>query len=204
MANICVGCGLTTDTDGKLIAEIAPDIACKHNLLSCDADGLRVTNKTYTLRRDFSANTAATNQVTFFGVGRLPSQYGTTVDNGSAAGIWTVNADGTITINCDGIYAITQSTDVNGASGQVIGGRARVAISPANVFVSTEFRDESHSVVLERPNPNPDGPEFMASNTAHLPAGTSLTPISNVYTAAAGPVVQFSGEFTLTYLGAFA
>lgn len=217
MATVCVGCGLDLDGDGKLIVDIAPGTPASPNHLECGPAGLTVRQKRKHLRRSFTAvgqtSVAALNGFT---VDRAMTGYGTVEDNGSGTpgsagppivpavlGHWTINANGTLTINIPGLYLVSQQTLVEGTTGQVVGGRARVieGAGLAAIIATSEFQDHSGTVSLAVVN---DGPEWSASAVRHLQAGDIISYISNVYTKLLGQSVDYAGEFTITYLGEFA
>lgn len=201
--NVCVCAdSLEVDGSGRLCVRLAPDSACQKNLLVVgDAGGLQVINKTYTLQRNSTAiattvDLGSGNK----GVARDMSAYSTTVDDGSAAGLWTIESDGSITVHCAGIYTMTELTVCHGATSHVVGGRARIS-SGADIIASHEFHDFSNTVDMAQ---EIDGPEFTCTNSRYLTAGTVLFYDSRVYAAVISGGITFDSEFTLTYLGAFA
>lgn len=204
MATVCVGCGLDVDEDGKLIVLVAPGTACSPNGLECTAAGMQVKQKRKHLRRTFTA-AGSLSIASDVGpsVSRDMNLYGTVDDNGSAAGLWTIQGDGSILINCAGVYHVTQQTIVEGSTGQVVGGRARVVegAGTAAIIASHEFNDYNSAVDLAFPN---DGPEFNAANIRYLQVNDVISYFANVYTNVLNEGVDWAGEFTLTYLGEFA
>lgn len=204
MASVCVGCGLDVDVDGKLIVDIDPGTTAQPNHLECGEAGLTVRQKRKHLRRSFTAVGASSVAVAAgFSVDRLMTGYTTTEDNGVAAGLWTIQGDGSILINVDGLYLVSQQTIVEGTTGQVVGGRARVieGAGTAAIICTSEFNDRSGTVDLAVSN---DGPEWSATAVRHLAAADVISYISNVYTQLLGQDIDYAGEFTLTYLGEFA
>lgn len=204
MTSVCVGCGLDVDEMGKLIVDIAPDTLPAPNLLECGATGLEVRLKRKHLRRSFVAtgqtSIAALNGYT---INREMTGYNTVEDNGSAAGLWTIQADGSILINVPGLYLVSQQTLCEGTTGQVVGGRARVieGAGVAAIIATAEFQDHNGAVSLAVAL---DGPEWSASAVRHLQMGDVISYISNIYTALLGQAADYAGEFTITYLGEFA
>lgn len=204
MATVCVGCGLTVDEEGKLIVEVAPGTDTQRNELECAAEGLTSRQRRKTLRRHFTgAGALAIASDVGPNVGRALNAYVTAEDNGSAAGLWTVNADGSVTINVEGVYLVSMQTILEGSTGQVVGGRARVIQgdgSIGNIICSTEINDKNHVIDLAYPN---DGPEFNATAVRHLAVDTELKYLANAYLDVVGQGIDWAGEFTLTYLGEY-
>lgn len=205
MTTVCVGCGLDVNDDGQLIVELAPGTPAQPNMLECGAEGLTARNKRKHLRRHFTAlgDLATASDVGPI-LGRPMTEY-TTVDNNGSAGTdpqWTIQGDGSILINIPGLYMVSQQTIIDGSTGQVVGGRARVVMGAGigNILCSSEINDKNHVIDLAYPN---DGPEFSASAVRYLPAATELTYISNAYLDTVGQGADWAGEFTLTYLGEF-
>lgn len=204
MASVCVGCGLDVDVDGKLIVDLDPGTTTQINHLTCGVDGLTARQKRKTLRRSFTA----TGQVSVagangFSIDRDMNLYGTVEDNGTAAGLWTLQGDGSILINVEGVYLVSQQTLCEGTTGQIVGGRARVieGAGLANIICTSEFNDRNAAVSLAVAL---DGPEWSASAVRHLQAADVISYISNLYTAVLGQSADYAGEFTITYLGEFA
>lgn len=197
MATVCVGCGLNTDLDGKLVVQIEEE-----GPLRCGDDGLVIQPPHLRRRFDADGASAVTSDVGP-AVSRDMDDYTTVEDSGTALGVWTLNGDGTVTVNRAGLYHVTQQTIVRGSTGQVVGGRARViegAGTVSLIIASDEFNDKNHVVDLAYTN---DGPEFNASNIRHLAAGAVVTYIANAYLDTVGQDVDWNGEFTITYLGKF-
>lgn len=201
MSSVCVACGLDVDVDGKLFVQIAEGSVCQPNSLICTEAGLRVHRERRYLRRSFS-NQAGVSTVhdTGFSVERQMTQYTTLEDNGSVVGLWTIQGDGSVLINCGGVYSFSQQTIVNGATGHVVGGRARVIDGPTtpDIICTSEFHDYSNTVDLAVAM---DGPEWSATNVRHKGVGSTISYISNVYTELLGEDITWAGEFTMTYLG---
>lgn len=207
MATVCVGCGLNVDDEGKLVVEVSPGTLTERNSLECQPDGLIVRQKRKHLRRRFTAaGSLAADSDVGPAVGRAMDQY-VTVENSGGVGTdayWTINGDGSVTVAAEGVYLVSHQTILQGSTGVVVGGRARVFTgdgSLANIICSNEFNDRNHVVSLAY---DLDGPEFSATAVRHLAAGAVLKYVSNAYLAAVGQGINWAGEFTLTYLGEFA
>lgn len=204
MASVCVGCGLDVDVDGKLIVDLDPGTATQINHLSCGVNGLTVRQRRKHLRRSFTAvGQASVADANGNTIDRAMTGYGTVEDNGTAAGLWTIQGDGSILINVEGVYIVSQQTLCEGTTGRIVGGRARVieGAGLANIICTSEFNDRAAAVDLAVVN---DGPEWSASAVRHLGVGDIISYISNLYTAVLGQSADYAGEFTITYLGEFA
>lgn len=200
MTTVCVGCGLDVDEDGKLIVQLDPGTPCTPNSLECSETGLTARQKRKFLRRAFTADGSASEATDAgYAVSRNMDLYTPVDDTGTAAGLWTVQGDGSILINCEGVYLVAQQTTIFGSTGQVIGGRARV-FDGSGIIASSEINDRNNAIDLADED---DGPEFNASNVRHLAVGAVVSYAANGYTAVLGQTMDWGGEFTITYLGEF-
>jgi hypothetical protein len=201
---ICVDdCGEFTITDGVLgIGKAVPD-ECNPGEILCDS-GLRYYHRVPTLSRKMvnaEKNTVATNitwdQELFTG----PGNY----DDGSASGLWTVEANGSITLNCTGVYGISLwagIADAVGGSGPMYGIISRV-LDGANVVSTSTIKDFSgagggSTIDLATAG---DGSEATCSTPGkRLVAGTNLTWFFQIAATGGGNYFA-SGEFNLSFQG---
>lgn len=212
MATVCTTNDFETDEDGRLQVQIcgdpvdAPPTACDLNDLQRDEEcGLYVQKRFY----DFYAQGASQGPSGPAGSGQgrvvTPAQMAATRNTGQGR-VWTRNGDGTITINCDGIYQGSISSICTGSTGRIVGGQARIFTNtpltpavPGNILASQDWREVgTPSFDLAGQN---DGPEFSAAFTRFLTAGTIINYRGITYTRAAGEQLVMTVVFGLVHLG---
>lgn len=179
--------------DGKLtIMHAGPD-AANPGATSCEIGGLRYNHLVPTLTRTLpSASGTGTHLFT-------QAEWDvTTYDTGSGPGTWTINAGGSVTLNVDGIYALSGYGGVSSQDdpGKLRGQRFRI-LANGTAVVSFEMIDYTDTIDLSTTD---DGPEACAAVTRRFAAGTVITWHYLVGASVAG-TYDVLGQFDICFLG---
>jgi hypothetical protein len=211
MATVCVGCGLEVVggllqvQEGGVAGEADLGIVCRDDHLDWTLP--MIARQTTTTLPYTTATSVATGLVNLAAI--TNNSFGPIYGYGD--GVFTIEADGSVTVQEDGIYYMSLTgAPIKRAdeTDKMTGGRARIyqggtiLASSAAVTYSPEV---DMSPTTGDPSSAGDGPEFNCSVVWPLMAGDGITWEVNGQTDVVGVTVKFPGEaniFTMTRLGA--
>ena len=197
-SNVCIdNDSLQVDETGRLSVKLDPGSTCEPNQIEVSASGLTARRKIKHLRRFHNMDELSAGNVANV---TQADPTAATNDNGTAAGIWTVNGDGTITIHCDGVYMFSCQFVLTETGGVIFGGHARIT-NNGGIVASQEIIDSTATIHLGTTS---DGPEFNCAATRILNNGDVLAYVGQVNVTANGLTCRGYVEFAITYLGEFA
>lgn len=197
---ICLGCGLCFDEEDSLGVCLKESTVCDPNILECDGDGLSVTPRVAVFRVNRPVeNVDVENLGAQIAAKEAPIPF-SEIQEDTTPGMFTLQDDGCVVVNCEGIYAIKVKYSSGGHTGAVrqTGGFIRWSFNGQGVF-GIDTNDLSGTIQLGSGN---EGPEYEASTPGILlPAGTRICPEGRIYTNTVDGAILANGFMHITYLG---
>jgi hypothetical protein len=197
--SVCVdNCQFTVDGDGRLVLNLTPSTTCAPNLLECDTTGLHVTKDAPHLHEAVALQPKTSSSAGGRVVGQISNVDSTVdIDTGTARGLWTVNANKSVTINCTGVYHLDTWGAMLKNTGTVRGQQSRLFLGTA-VASTFDDRDATNTIDISTTT---EGPEANAACIRTIAAGTVVSWRYLADNVPAGSSGDYNGEFSLTYLG---
>jgi hypothetical protein len=180
---------------------IAPSTPCAANKLTCTPTGLLARQTAPALKR--ATNGLVTRASVVMG-GRTVSQIDqadftvTTYDTGTAVGVWTVNANGSVTVSCNGVYDFQEIGAALKNGGNMRGQQIRMFVNGTAVDATADWRDFTNTADISTVG---DGPEDTIATTLKLNAGDVITWRYFVDVLPAGQSADMNGQMHMVYLG---